>query len=252
MKLSIRRLLHGEAHRPGRIATAVVAAGLIVLLGALGWRWFVGGTLESIHVTGATVLSPDSVRTLTELQRGQPLREVDPERTADRLVRHPWFAESQVRVQPFRNQMHVHVEERTPQGRWVAPDGTPRFFLDADGHVLPARTDTTFDVPLVYDDSVSYHANESVVRPATQEALRALARADTVRSMVSGLRTDPDHAVRLYVSHPDGYTITVQLGTADYRNKLERFHAFQSHVLPHADSVRTIDLRFDGQVITRP
>ena len=253
MTLSIRRLLSGSANRPTVIAASVVAIGLVVLLGALGWRWFAGGTLQSIRVSGTAVLAPDSVRTLSTLRIGQPLHEVDPGRTANRLHRHPWISESQVRVQPFRNQVDVRVEERTPKGRWVAPNGTPRFFLDAAGHALPARTDTTFDAPLVYDDSVSYHATEPVVRPATQQALRALSDTDTVRAIISGFRTDPDHTVRLYVTHPQGYTMTVQLGKSDYRSKLRRLEAFYTHVLPHmSEPVRTIDLRFENQIITQP
>jgi len=253
MNLSVRRLLSGGVNRPTAIAASIVAVGLIVLVGALGWRWFAGGTLHAVHVSGTTVLAPDSVRVLTDLRRGQPLRDVDAERTTQRLNGHAWIQDSQVSVQPFRNRVDVQVKERIPQGRWVAPNGTPRFFLDAEGHALPARTDTTFDVPLVYDDSVSYHESEPVVRPATQQALEALSETDTVRTMISGLRTDPDHTVRLYVTHPEGYTITVRLGNANYRSKLQRLKSFHTHVLPHTtDSVRTIDLRFEGQVITQP
>ena len=158
-----------------------------------------------------------------------------------------------MQVRPFRNRVDVQVHEHTPRGRWVAPDGTPRFFLDTDGHALPPRPDTTFDVPLVYDDSVSYHESQPAVRPATQQALRALAAADTVRALVSGLRTASDQAVDLYMTHPNGYTVTVHLGRGNYVSKLQRLEAFHTHVLPHTlDSTRTIDLRFAEQVVTRP
>ncbi|PEN05760.1 hypothetical protein CRI93_11690 [Longimonas halophila] len=253
MKLSVRHLLRDNASRPATAATGVVALAVLVLVGALAWRWAAGGTVSAVHVSGHTVLSADSVRTLADLQTGQPLRTVEPERTAGRLNKHPWIAESTVRPRPFRNRVDIKIQERTPYGRWVTPRGSPRFFLDANGHALPARSDTTFDVPLVYDDSVSYHTTEPVVRPATQQMLRALATADTARALISGFRTDPDHAVDLYVTHPEGYTMTVHMGHTRYSNKLQRLKAFHTHVLPYTDGpIRTIDLRFEEQVITQP
>ena len=253
MKLPFRRLLSGSALWPPSAATAVVAVTVLVLVGALAWRWAAGGMLHTLHVSGNEVLSADSVRTLSGLQTGQPLHTVTPNRAANRLERHPWIEQSTVQVRPFRNRVDVEVRERTPRGRWVAPNGTPRFFLDARGYALPPRPDTTFDVPLVYDDSVSYHTTKPVVRPATQQALHALAATDTARALVSGLYTAPNHTVDLYITHPDGYTITVHLGNGHYADKLQRFEAFHTHVLPHtSDPVRTIDLRFEEQVITRP
>ncbi len=253
MKLSVRHLLRGNASWPATAATGVVVLAVLVLVGALTWRWVAGGTVRAVDVSGHAVLSADSVRTLADLQIGQPLRTVEPERTAARLTEHPWIAESTVHVRPFRNRIDIKVQEHRPYGRWVTSMGSPRFFLDADGHALPARSDTTFDVPLVYDDSVSYHTTKPVVRPATQQMLRALATADTARALISGLRTNSDHAVDLYVTHPEGYTMTVHMGHTRYPNKLQRLEAFHTHVLPYTDGpIRTIDLRFKEQVITQP
>lgn len=253
MKLPIRNLLpNGVPGLSSPVARLAVLAALVVL-GLLVWRWTAGGTVGAVRVSGQAVLSADSVRTLSGLAQGQALRTVDAEAVAARLEQHAWIAESTVQPRPFRNRVDISVRERVPQGRWVAPDGTPRFFVDAEGIALPTRTDTTFDVPLVYDDSVSYHATEPVVRSATRQALRALSAAPTAQALTSGLHTRADHAVALYVTHPEGYTITARLGHPPYPTKLQRLEAFFAHVLPGKDDpVRTIDLRFDNQVVTQP
>lgn len=238
---------------PSFIASLVVAVCVCAVIVVLGWRWYAGGTVQSMSVSGATVLTADSVRALAHLRSGMSLREVDPERTTARLTRHPWIADAQVRTHPFRNHVAVALDERTPVGRWVDAEGRPQFYLDAHGYALPLRNDSVFDVPLVYDDSISYHQHEPVARPELRQALRAIAGSGTTYDIISGIEIGPDHAVQLYVTHPQGHAMTVRLGKQGYPEKLRRLEAFHTHVIQQtADPVRTIDLRFRGQVITRP
>lgn len=238
------------------IAVLVVGIGA---LGVLGWQWRASATVERVSVTGTQHAAPDSVRRLAQVDSGAVMVEVDPTLVSDRVTRHPWVKSATVTPHWMYGTFSIAVTERTPAALAVGPQGRPAYYLDRDGHAMPLPDSAGYDVPLIrgLDAEKPWTRPDTVQAPASlQQVLVGLPKSD-VASLVAEIKVGPDGAVQLVTTPFEGRdVISVRLGMGDVPKKLRRLHAFARQVLsrppsgPNA-SIEQIDLRFDGQVVTR-
>jgi cell division protein FtsQ len=236
-----------------RVALGVGVLGAAVLL-ALAWRWHETLPLRRVAVTGTVRADSAEVVRLAALPDSAALYDLDPALIADRVQRAPWIQKARVRRLPTGT-LAIRVEERVPAALVVRADGRPSHYLDREGYSLPLRPGDPFDVPLLRGALPAYHATQPVESAALLDLLAALAAADDeadalVSEVVVGaggdalLRTSPDGAPG---------ALAVQLGVGGYDEKLRRLRAFwEQAVLTRPDRrYEVVDLRFDGQVVTR-
>jgi cell division protein FtsQ len=150
--------------------------------------------------------------------------------------------------------LRIDVVERAPAALVIGRDGRPERFLDADGFELPLSVEAGFDVPLIRG-SVPRAATTRPVEDANLvELLQALAAATPeVDALVSEIAYQPgDATLRTppVTGHP---SLTVRLGAGGYAEKLERLRVFydQAVLTRPGRPFHVIDLRFNGQVVTR-
>lgn len=242
--------------RFGGIAVLVVGIGA---LGLLGWRWRASATVERVAVTGTQHAPPDSVRRLAQVDSGAVMIEVDPILVADRVVRHPWIKSATVTPHWMYGTLTIAVTERTPAALAVDPQGRPAYYLDRAGHAMPLPDSAGYDVPLVHglDTETPWTRPDSVQSPSSLRRVLAALPASDVADLVTEIEVRPDGAVRLVTMPVEGRdAISVRLGTGDMSKKLKTLHAFARQVLSRPPSgpnapIEQIDLRFDGQVVTR-
>ncbi len=209
--------------------------------------------LRAVEVTGAARADEGQIENLAALPDSAALSEISPRLVADRVQRHPWVREARVRRLPTGT-LEVRVDERVPAALVLSADGRASRYLDPEGHVLPLAAGEVFDVPLLrgaIPDAPETRPVDDAVLVELLEALHdATPEVDALVSEVHYRRNEATLRTAPVSGHP---ALTVQLGAGDYAEKLERLRAFYDQaVLPRpGHAIHTIDLRFDGQVVTR-
>ena len=243
-----------KAQRAARRRRRRRLLGALVLTLGLGaaWVWQRTLPLRAIDVVDAAQADPAEVARLTGARPDSvALFRLGPALMADRAQRHPWVRRAHVRRLPTGT-LRIRVEERTPVALVLGADGAPHHFLDAEGFAMPAVEGALADVPLL-TGAPPYHPTQPVQDAGLRELLAALASAapeanalvDAVDwSRRPGLTTVPvgDHGA-----------VAVRLPRTGHADALRRLRAFWDQtVLPQPDAAfASVDLRFDGQIVTR-
>ncbi len=244
------------SHRLLRLAGMVVLVGGVGTLGVLGWQWRASATVDRVAVTGTQHAPPDSVRHLARVESGTVMIEVDPTVVADRVTRHPWIEDASVTPRWMYGTLTIAVTERTPAALAVDRQGRPTFYLDRAGHAMPVPDSAGYDVPLVrgLDAKTPWTQPDSVHGPSSLRRVLAALPDAGVADLVAEIKVQPDSTVQLVTAPVDGHdALSVRLGTGKVTKKLRTLRAFTRQVLANQSdaSIEQIDLRFDGQVVTR-
>ncbi|HLT46407.1 MAG TPA: FtsQ-type POTRA domain-containing protein [Rubricoccaceae bacterium] len=242
-----------------RFRRLVVGAGVLTVaaLAAAAWHWQRALPLERVAVRGFVRADSAEVVRLAALPDSAALFDLDPALIADRVRRAPWVRAARVRRLPTGT-LAIAVEERTPVALVVAADGRLSHYLDREGYALPLRPGDPFDVPLLRGLVPAYHPTQPVGDAALLDLLAALATADEeTAALVSELTVGAGGEVLLRTS-TDGVhgALAVRLGAGSaegYAEQLRRLHAFWHQAVLTRPQTRfeVVDLRFDGQIVTR-
>jgi cell division protein FtsQ len=233
------------------ILTGTFLAGAAIVAGAAyAYRTL---PLRAVAVIGAVRADTAHVIHLAALPDSVVLSSLSPRLIEDRVQRHPWVRTARVRRLPTGT-LEIRVEERAPAALVLAADGRASHYLDPEGHVLPLAAGAVFDVPLLRGAVPDAPATRPVGDSNLIELLEALDAAapeeDALVSEVHYQRGDATLRTVPVSGHP---ALTVRLGAGAYARKLERLRAFydQAVLTRPGHALHTIDLRFDGQVVTR-
>ena len=230
--------------------------GLGVLLLALGaaWLWQRTLPLERITVVGAEHAPEAEVVALTQAEPDSvALFSLSPALLADRAQRHPWVESASVRRLPTGT-LRIAVSERRPTVLVLDGDGRPAHFLDARGYAMPVSgaSPALYDVPVLYG-APAYHPTQPVESAGLRSLLAALHRADPATlALVSEIEWGP--RVTVWTTPVEGHgSLAVRLGHDEHDRQLRSLRAFWDQAVLPSPDVRfaSIDLRFEGQVVTR-
>lgn len=245
-----------QADRRQRRRRVLRVAGLVALALALAaaWVWQRTLPLERVAVAGAVHTPAEEVVRLTAVTPDSvALFSLSPALIADRAQRHPWVRSASVRRLPTGT-LRVKVEEREPVVLVLDGAGRPSHFLDAAGFAMPvdAASPTVYDVPVLHG-APEYHPTQPVESAGLRSLLAALATADAeTQALVSEI--DWGRRAMLWTTPVEGHgSVPVRLGRAGHESQLRRLRAFwDQSVLPRPGATfRLVDLRFEGQVVTR-
>jgi cell division protein FtsQ len=236
------------------IGAGVLAVGA---LAAAAWHWQRTVPLERVAVRGFVRADSAEVVRLAALPDSAALFDIDPSLEADRVRRAPWVRDARERRLPTGT-LAITVEERQPVALAVAADGRPSHYLDREGYGLPLRLGDPFDVPILRGLVPPYRPLQPVEDTALLDLLDALATADEETAALVSEVTVGAAGEALLRTSADGVhgALAVRLGpgTAEgYADQLRRLHAFWHQAVLTRPQTRfqVVDLRFDGQVVTR-
>ncbi|MEL6443585.1 MAG: FtsQ-type POTRA domain-containing protein [Bacteroidota bacterium] len=248
-----------------RVVTMLVLA-VVAALSVLGWRWRATLPLETVAVEGTRHAAPAEVLRLIGLaaDSGVPASDtllfaLDPAILADRAARHPWVAEATVR-RGATGTLSVRVTERVPVALALDAAGRPARYYDAHGYAMPLvpttnETAVRYDLPLLRGRLPESHPTQPVEDAALRGLLAALPTLPPATdALVSEVERRADGTYRLRTP-PTGASgaLTVTLGTEPDAATFQTLRAFwEQAVLTQPHTVfRSVDLRYDGQIITR-
>ena len=218
----------------------------LCVVALVGWNYLLRLPCTEIQYTGAEILEPASLNSLIDTTLTPPL-------IVDRLQRHPWIVGVQAVCYPTRV-MQVKIDERQPWLLGVAPNGQPEYYLDAHGFMMPLDNQMTFDVPIIRGIKESYHP----LKPIQNLQVRRLAALmpllpEEILSMVSEFEFH-EGSLQLLIRRSDSHLMTaVQIGETQWEQQLYKMYRFWTqHQWTEEDLIPDfVDLRFNGQIITR-
>lgn len=248
-----------------RLGALAAVVGGVFVLGLMGWQWQANATVDRVTVSGVRHAPVDTLRRLARVDSGVTMDAVDPALVADRVARHPWVEQADVAMHRATRILAIDVTERVPAALVIDASGRPAYYLDAAGYGMPLpppTPDTSAtpssaelpNVPLVHGLDADFHPMRPVAPPALRDVLAGLADAET-GGLVDAARVQPDSSVTLVTAPIGGRgPVTVRLGRGDVAAQLARLRAFARQVLAVSPEppIREVDLRFDGQIVTRP
>ena len=133
--------------------------------------------------------------------------------------------------------------------------GRAAHYVDRSGFAMPLASAAVYDLLLIRGLRERYHPVRRLQNKPVRAFLDAFARLDAeTNALVSELDVAPRGDLRLRTTPTDARgSFHVWLGRDDFDEKLNRLRAFwQQAVLPQPDkNFSVIDLRFDGQIVTR-
>jgi cell division septal protein FtsQ len=241
---------------PGGLPPPLEAVDLLVrfcaVVAALAAAVSVGASslivVSQVRVVGARDLSPAAVVSSSGVRVGQRLAEVDPDRIAQRLRRHPRIARASVEVSPS-GRVVLRVEERVPHA--AVPYHGGYLLVDREAVVVAHVRDPGV-LPVVTVDGRSAtwaRSGDRIPLPGLAAATRIVDRLPP-SELSRGVRVRITAEGDVVVTTADGFAVLLGPGAAAGQ---------RVGVLPAAlEAVRrwgappaVVDLRFGGSVYVR-
>ncbi len=213
----------------------LVAALLLVML---GWAVYAVFDSPSFYVYGAevqgnSVVTPGEVYAASQLE-GTSVFWVDPAEVAERVEALPNVKSARVKVHlPAR--VTIAIEERTPELVWQTGDA--RWWIDAEGTVVPPRADLPGALTIVDTDA-------QLVSPGQRLDPPILAAARSLHRLLPELPVmNYSHATGISFITREGWPVHLG-GGQDMDAKLTVLVALRKDLLARGVSPEFIDVRF--------
>ncbi|MBP3193395.1 cell division protein FtsQ/DivIB [Natronogracilivirga saccharolytica] len=226
-------------------------AALFLVIGAVvaGWYLTQSSVITGISVQGNYMIADDDVLAESGLQEGEHRDSVVFLDVIENVERIPWVASAHMNMSPSGN-VRIRVEEEDPIALLV--DGPRNALVTDSGVQLPVILGKVVDVPILYGFDVTGQPDTLSGSHFEQarDFLTSVREYPGLYAMISEVMvTDSDGVVAL----SDENTVRLTFGTGNFDDRIRKWQAFQSQVIPEKgmQSVRSLDFRFRGQIVAR-
>jgi cell division protein FtsQ len=236
------------------VAIAGVVGGIALMTyryGAHSWRFRLDSS-DQLEVAGIRHVSHAQIMEVMGGDIGRNVFFIPLAERKKQLEEIPWVESASV-MRLLPNRLQIEIRERTPVA--FVQIGSRIALIDGLGVVmdLPAGAARKYSFPVIVGIGNS--------EPLSTRAARMKIYAQVVRDLDSGGSnyshnlsdvdlSDPED-VKVTIADPNG-EVLVHLGSSDY---LERFKVYVAHIQEwrqQFQKVRSVDLRYDRQVIVNP
>jgi cell division protein FtsQ len=227
-----------------------IFAAAIILFGiSIGYYRYKHATMKNILVEGNYYTSEESIISKANIPANVSPDSVDLTVVIKRIESLPFVKQAEVILMP-PSQVKIFITERIPVGLLL--DGTKKALVDQDGIILPQLYEKTPNVPLVYGFPIK-KVNDTLKTAQFEEMshfLAALHINSLGNSTISEVAWSKEDGV-VAMSTENG--IKLIFGKSKPENGLKNWEAFYAQIAPKVGlaSLAEVDLRWQGQVITR-
>ncbi len=232
--------------RRTRILRILATTLLIGVAGVIGWHYLLQRPCTRIELTGVTYTAPEVLYSLIDTTLTIQL-------VVDRIQRHPWVRGGHAVCYPTGT-MRVQVLERVPRLLALDGNGSPAYYLDEFGYMIPVDSKTIFDVPLLRGTMNPYHALFPLNDPSVRNLLSILPRLPSgLDSLISEFEIKEDELVLILRGTGADQTTIARFGSEDWEHRFHLLEVFRDQTTwSHGDrTIEMIDLRYQGQIITQ-
>lgn len=227
-------------------------AGALLILGVAalaGVYWNRAVVIREVQYRGNNFVTGRELADQVEVPTGISPDSVDFMAIIEKLELIPYVKQAAVNVEPSGN-LTIHITERQPIA--MLANGESKIYVDEDGIRLPLKLEQTVDVPIVYGFQTSPIGDtlKSDAWMQTRTFLTEIRSSAFNNATISEIAWTRDEGV-VALSRENG--VKLVFGKGEFPKKLRNWKAFYSEVIRKKgiDKMRSVDLRFEGQIVTR-
>ena len=231
---------------PYWLVLAVVLAGMLFYM---GYSVTDSTQVTEVSFTGLYFSDADELNKLLPEVNGAHVDSLNYLALIEQVEKAPYVKKASA-VLGYNGKLEFQIEERTPIG--LLAGKKQRYYVDADGVVVPVILPKAVKAPLVYGfPSVS--AGDTLRENAFEmanEFLLSLKNDHLLSATISEISVDEEAGITAYTHER---AIPLQFGKTGYERKLKVWRTFYSNVVVDKglQQFKTIDFRFNGQIVTR-
>lgn len=229
------------------LATALFIMGMAILLG-LYWNSTV--TVRKVTFSGNYFVDKEELRETVNIPLGIAPDSLDFMRISGKLEQIPYVGQARVDVEPGGN-LEIVVTERQPIA--MLTKGTEKIYVDKAGIMLPIINGKAADVPILYGFKPGRAGDtlQSDAWRATRSFLAAVQQHPVYNATISEVAWTGREEGVVALSHENG--VKLIFGRDAFDTRLRNWKAFYGQVIREKgiDRMRSVDLRFEGQIVTR-
>ncbi|PAU94503.1 hypothetical protein CK503_06820 [Aliifodinibius salipaludis] len=228
------------------IAGAVLVLGLAVMAGLY---WNSTMKVERVQFEGNHFVSADDLQ-LVEVPTGMNPDSMNFGDIRNRFEELPYVKQADISVEP-NGTMNVIITERQPVALLV--DNKKKIYVDSEGIKLPIAPGKTVDVPILYGFSATPMQDtlQSKAFKTVSDFLTAVRSNDVADATISEIAWSSSDEGIVALTNQNG--VKLIFGKGNFNNRLRNWEAFYGEVIKQKgiEKMRSVDLRFEGQVVTR-
>ena len=228
------------------IAGAVLVLGLAVLAGIY---WNKTSTIQDVRFEGNYFVTTQELEQKAEVPMGVSPDSLNFIEIINRVEDIPYVHHADVNVEPS-GKLLVNITERKPIA--LLANGDKKIYVDKDGIRLNLILEKTVDVPILYgfDASPMQDTLKSDAFIAVRNFLIAMHQKPVSNATISEIGWTKNEGI-VALTNENG--VKLIFGKEDFQTRLRNWEAFYGEIVKTKGiaSMRSIDLRFKGQIVTQ-
>lgn len=226
-------------------------AGAILVLGVAitaGLYWNSTLTVQRVKFSGNRFVSMEELKQV-KVPTGINPDSIDFRQVMHRFEQIQYVKQIDIIVKPGGNLM-INITERQPIA--LLADGSAKAYVDPNGIRLPLKLGKTVDVPILYGFSTKPIGDtlKSDDFKTTADFLTRVRDSKVSDATISEVAWTKNEGI-VALTNQNG--VKLVFGKGDFANRLRNWEAFYGEIVKKKgiEAMRTIDLRFEGQIVTR-
>lgn len=228
------------------VAGALLVLGIAVI-GGLYWNRNM--TVKDVRFEGHYFVSQQELKNSIDIPTGVKPDSLDFLSIIKKVEKIPYVKYADVQFEPGGN-LVIDITERQPIA--LLADGNEKIYVDQDGIRLKLQLGKSVDVPILYgfDAGPMKDTLKSRAFLAVRDFLMEVKRKQVSNATISEVAWTKDEGV-VALTNENG--VKLVFGKNDFKTRLRNWEAFYGEVVKTKGiaSMRSIDLRFRGQIITQ-
>lgn len=228
------------------IAGAVLVLGLATLAGLY---WSSTMKVQRVQFEGNHFVSEEDLQ-LVEVPMGMSPDSMNFGAIRKDFEQLPYVKHADISIEP-NGSMNVKISERQPMALLI--DGANKMYIDGAGIKLPLVPGKMVDVPLLYGFNAKplQDTLRSNVFETVSNFLTAVHSNNVADATISEIAWSSSNEGVVALTNQNG--VKLIFGKGDFENRLRNWEAFYGEVIKQKgiEKMRSIDLRFEGQIVTR-
>jgi cell division septal protein FtsQ len=228
-----------------------IFAALLLIGGAvaIGLYWSQSIRVEKITVNGTDLADAEQISNRAQFAVGIKRDSLSMLRVLDSVRRVDFVRSADISVN-LNGTLELDIAERQPIA--LLADQSPKMWVDKDGVLLPLRLGRSINVPLLYGFT-GKNSRDTLKSDAFSQVSRFLTTArqhDFTWSTLSEVTYQKERGI-IAVSGEE--SVRLVFGKKDFKRKMGYWKAYYGQVLKYKQNPghREVDLRYEGQIVTR-
>ncbi|WP_445665244.1 cell division protein FtsQ/DivIB [Fodinibius sp. AD559] len=228
------------------IAGAVFVLGLAVMAGLY---WNSTMKVQEVQFEGNHFVSVQDLQ-LVEVPTGISPDSINFGEIRNRFEELPYVKHADISVEPSGT-MNISISERQPVALLI--DDKKKIYIDDEGIKLPIVSGKTVDIPILYGFSATPMQDtlQSKAFKTASDFLTAARNNDVADATISEIAWSSSNEGIVALTNQNG--VKLIFGEGDFVTRLRNWEAFYGKVIKQEgiEKMRSVDLRFEGQIVTR-